>query len=154
METAKQLLYQLNDYNRQVNADMIRHLELANPTNERVNLLMSHIVNAHQIWLERMQGKSMTVKVFDTRPYGDLLEQGEKNHYITQEIIEARGLEETINYVNTKRQRFRNSISEMFLHLFNHSSYHRGQINQLLVQEGKAAMVSDFIVYNRTEVFE
>jgi len=154
MESAKHLLHQLNDYNVQVNLDMIKHLELSASANERIALLMSHIVNAHQIWLERMSGESMSVKVFDVSAYDVLAEQVQKNYMRTKEVIELRNLDETIQYVNTKRQRFSNSISEMFLHLFNHSTYHRGQINQLLVQEGKAAMVSDFIVYKRTEIFE
>ncbi len=144
----------MNDYNRQVNADFIRHLESADPVNERINLLMSHIVNAHQIWLERMRGERMSVKVFELRTYEQLSNQIEKNHKDTAEILESKSLDEAVNYVNTQRQRFRNTIAEMFLHLFNHSSYHRGQINQLLVQEGKPAMVSDFIVYSRTEIFE
>jgi uncharacterized damage-inducible protein DinB len=154
MESAKQVLQLMNGYNRQVNADMIKHLEEASPSNERITLLISHIVNAHQIWLERMQGKSMTVKVFELRSYEQLRKQNEDNYLLTDEIIEQRNLDETISYVNLKRQRFSNHIHEMFLHLFNHSSYHRGQINQLLVQEGKQAMVSDFIVYNRTEIFD
>jgi uncharacterized damage-inducible protein DinB len=154
METAKQVLHQLNDYNLQVNADLLKHLEEIHPENERIMLLMSHIINAHQIWLERIQGDRMTVKVFDVRTIDELRVQGEKNHVSTKDILESRSLDETKRYVNTKRQRFENTISEMFLHLFNHHSYHRGQINQLLVQEVKAAMVSDFIVYNRKEIFE
>jgi uncharacterized damage-inducible protein DinB len=154
MHTAQQLLQQMNNYNRKVNLDMIVHLEQANPLNKRISELMSHIINAHQIWLERIEGKGRSVKVFEVRSYDVLKEQVETNHRLTREIIEQRDLDETTAYVNTKRQRFRNSIVEMFLHIFNHSSYHRGQINQLLVQEGKAAMVSDFIVYNRTEIFE
>jgi uncharacterized damage-inducible protein DinB len=154
MESAKEVLLLMNDYNRQVNADMIKHLEAANPMNERIALLMSHIINAHQIWLERMQGNRMSVKVFELRPYQQLMLQVELNHSVTKDIIDARNLDENITYINTKRQKFKNSMAEMFLHLFNHSSYHRGQINQLLVQEGKEAMVSDFIVYNRTEIFE
>jgi uncharacterized damage-inducible protein DinB len=154
METAKQVLHQLNDYNLQVNADLLKHLEDVHPENERIMLLMSHIVNAHQIWLERMQGDRMSVRVFDIRTIDELKAQGDRNHALTKEILESRDLVETIQYVNTKRQRFENNISEMFLHLFNHHTYHRGQINQLLVQEGKAAMVSDFIVYNRKEIFE
>lgn len=154
METAKELLEEMNDYNARVNADFVRHLMQENPSSERIATLMSHIISAHQIWLERMTGRSMSVKVFEIRPYSELLEQIESNKRITSEILSERSLSDGITYVNTKRQRFSNTIKEMFLHLFNHSSYHRGQINQLLVAEGKQAMVSDYIVYNRTELFD
>lgn len=152
MTTAIRILDEMNTYNARVNLDLIDHLVKEQPSEIRIAELMSHIVNAHQIWLERISGQSMSVKVFAIRPYDDLKTQVLKNKELTSDIIDNRNLEESIHYVNTKRQRFSNTICEMFLHLFNHSSYHRGQINQLLVKEGKDAMVSDFIVYNRTEI--
>ena len=154
MTEALQLLEEMNAYNAKVNADFVRHLIQENPTSERIAELISHIVSAHQIWLERISDQRMSVKVFAIRPYSELLEQIEQNKVLTSKIISERNLTDRISYVNTKRQRFSNTIKEMFLHLFNHSSYHRGQINQLLVAEGKQAMVSDYIVYNRTELFD
>ncbi|MES2618848.1 MAG: DinB family protein [Bacteroidota bacterium] len=149
-----EILVNLNNYNYKVNADFIAFLKEQQPTNERITLLMAHIVNAQQVWLERMSGKSMTVKPFDPRSLEDLIPQNQSNFEVTDEILNNRDLKESIRYVNTKRQKFENTLEQMFLHLFNHSSYHRGQINQLLVHEGKPAMVSDYIVYNRTEIFE
>jgi uncharacterized damage-inducible protein DinB len=154
MSEATQLLEEMNAYNAQVNADFVRHLIKENPSSERIAELMSHIVSAHQIWLERMNDQRMSVKVFAIRPYAELLEQIEQNKVLTSQILNERSLSDSITYINTKRQRFSNTIKEMFLHLFNHSSYHRGQINQLLVAEGKMAMVSDYIVYNRTELLD
>jgi uncharacterized damage-inducible protein DinB len=154
MSEAIQLLEDMNAYNAQVNADFVQHLIKEDPSSERIAELMSHIVSAHQIWLERISDQRMSVKVFAIRPYAELLEQIEQNRVLTSKILSERSLSDSINYVNTKRQRFSNTIKEMFLHLFNHSSYHRGQINQLLVAEGKLAMVSDYIVYNRTELFD
>jgi uncharacterized damage-inducible protein DinB len=154
MSEAIQLLEDMNAYNAQVNADFVQHLIKEDPSSERIAELMSHIVSAHQIWLERISDQRMSVKVFAIRPYAELLEQIEQNRVLTSKILRERSLSDSINYVNTKRQRFSNTIKEMFLHLFNHSSYHRGQINQLLVAEGKLAMVSDYIAYNRTELFD
>jgi uncharacterized damage-inducible protein DinB len=154
MTEALQLLEEMNAYNAKVNADFVQHLIKEDPASERIAELISHIVSAHQIWLERISDQRMSVKVFAIRPYSELLEQIEQNKVLTSKIISERSLSDSISYVNTKRQRFSNTIKEMFLHLFNHSSYHRGQINQLLVAEGKQAMVSDYIVYNRTELFD
>jgi len=154
MTEAILIIEEMNAYNAKVNADFVQHLILENPTSERIAELMSHIVSAHQIWLERISDQRMSVKVFAVRPYAELLEQIELNKVMTSKILSERSLSDSISYVNTKRQRFSNTIKEMFLHLFNHSSYHRGQINQLLVAEGKLAMVSDYIVYNRTELFD
>lgn len=153
MQTDSSTLEKLNAYNLRVNQDMIVHINNAQPANDRIFILLSHIINAHQIWLERISGQSMSVKPFDLRPNDVLSHQNKVNYDITDQFIRERDLQEKIQYVNTKRQRFENTITEMFIHLFNHATYHRGQINQLLVQEGKEAMVSDFIVYNRTEIF-
>jgi len=152
MNTANALLMQLNDYTFQVNRDMISHLQSSGTNNERILQLISHTVSAQQVWLERMAKKSMSVGVFDVRTFDDLLTRNQLNHQTTTDVLNTRDLDEKIRYVNTRRQRFENSIAEMFLHLFNHATYHRGQINQLLVQEGKQPMVSDFIVYKRSEI--
>jgi len=149
-----QLLENLNEYNAKVNIDLINHIQAEQASNEKISTLISHIVNAHQIWLERMKGERMSVKVFEVRPFGDLIAQVQANKENTSQILTTRDLNDSIVYINTQRQKFSNTILEMFLHLFNHSSYHRGQINQLLVQEGKKAMVSDYIVYNRTQLFD
>jgi uncharacterized damage-inducible protein DinB len=153
MEGNKNFLSDFNTYTYTVNSDMIQFLIKSQPESERIRILISHTITAHQIWLERIEGKRSGVKVFEIRPYEALLEQNSINFKQTKTIIEEKNLNEGIQYVNTKRQRFENTISEMFLHLFNHATYHRGQINQLLVQEGKAAMVTDYIAYNRKELF-
>lgn len=152
MQGDSSILGKLNTYNLNVNNDFIGHITEQAPANERILILLSHIINSQQVWLERMSGKSMSVKPFELRSTEELFMQNQHNYDITAQFIAERDLDEKIQYVNTQRKRFENSISEMFIHLFNHASYHRGQINQLLVQEGKAAMVSDFIVYNRTEI--
>lgn len=151
MTTAIHLFEEMNTYNSRVNLDLIEHLITQNPKEERLFTLMSHIVNAHQIWLERILGEEQKVKVFEVRDLETLRERQHKNSELTFEILGSRNLEETVHYTNTKGQRYSNSICQILLHVFNHSSYHRGQINQLLVREGKPAMVSDYIFYNRTE---
>lgn len=147
------LLEQLNAYTYKVNSDMIMHLEDSKTDTERILVLMSHTINAHQIWIERILGLRSGVKVFDIRSFEDLKVQNDINYKNTSEILHSKPLSEKVTYINTKRQRFENTITEIYLHIFNHATYHRGQINQLLVQEGKSPMVSDFIAYNRTEIF-
>lgn len=147
------LLEQLNAYTYKVNSDMIMHLEESKTDTERILVLISHTINAHQIWIERILGLRSGVKVFDIRSFEDLKVQNDINYKNTSEILHSKPLSEKVNYINTKRQRFENTITEIYLHIFNHATYHRGQINQLLVQEGKSPMVTDFIAYNRTEIY-
>lgn len=149
---AKNLFEDSNDYNAKVTLDLIEHIEQQQPKEERIAVLMSHIVNAHQIWNERILGIPNSVKVFEVRNYEDLKSQIQKNQKDTTMILQSRELEETIQYKNTKGQTYINSIFQIFQHVFIHGTYHRGQINQLIAREGKQPMVTDYIFYNRTEV--
>ena len=149
---AKNIFEDSNAYNAKVTLDLMEHIEQQRPKEERIAVLLSHIVNAHQIWNERILGVPNSVQVFEVRNYEDLKSQIQKNQEDTTMILQSRELEETIQYKNTKGQTYINSIFQIFQHVFNHGTYHRGQINQLIAREGKQPMVTDYIFYNRTEV--
>ena len=40
-------------------------------------------------------------------------------------------------YKNTKKDQFKQPVYEMLLHLFNHQTYHRGQLITMLRQSGE-----------------
>ena len=152
MEQINSSLKELNDFNLKVNSDLIRHIKASGTTNERVLLLLSHIISAHQIWNGRINGQIENIAVFGLRDFDDLSQQVVANHVATKAILESKKETDEVIYINTKGTKFSNSISQILLHVYNHHAYHRGQINQLLVQEGNAAMVADYIVYNRNEI--
>jgi uncharacterized damage-inducible protein DinB len=53
-------------------------------------------------------------------------------------------------YQNTKREQFKQPVNEVLMHLFNHGTYHRGQLVTLLRQLGVEKIPqSDYIVYCR-----
>jgi uncharacterized damage-inducible protein DinB len=142
----------LNDYHFQVNTDLLKYLETLEVKNERVWVLMCHMVNAHTIWVNRILKRDNTIGVFQAQTFNDVMSMSELNHQTTNEILENLILEDGIEYTNTQGNRYENSIEQILIHVFNHHTYHRGQINQLLVQEGHKPMVTDFIFYNRTEL--
>jgi uncharacterized damage-inducible protein DinB len=56
-------------------------------------------------------------------------------------------------YYNSKKEFFKQPVYEMLLHLFNHQTYHRGQIVTLLRQNGIDKIPpTDFIVFSRKKV--
>ncbi|MCC6817427.1 MAG: damage-inducible protein DinB [Bacteroidia bacterium] len=150
MHTSQNLFEEMNAYNLRVNLDLVKHLIHQKFEDERAITLMSHIVNAHQIWNDRVLGKVNQILVFGQHTFDEMKQQIIENSNITIDILNSKNLDEVIEYKNTKGQTFTNSICQIFLHIFNHSSYHRGQINQLLSRAGKEAMISDYIFYNRT----
>ena len=53
-------------------------------------------------------------------------------------------------YQNTKKEQFKQPVHEMLLHLFNHGTYHRGQLVTMFRQLGVEKIpVTDFIVFCR-----
>ena len=52
-------------------------------------------------------------------------------------------------YKTTEGKPYSNVLSDMLLHLANHSSYHRGQIATLLRQSRAVPQSTDFILFIR-----
>jgi uncharacterized damage-inducible protein DinB len=53
-------------------------------------------------------------------------------------------------YYNSKKEFFKQPVYEMLLHLFNHQTYHRGQIVTMMRQNGISKIPpTDFIVFSR-----
>ncbi len=53
-------------------------------------------------------------------------------------------------YHNSKKQYFKQPVYEMLLHLFNHQTYHRGQLVTMMRQNGiEKIPATDFIVFSR-----
>jgi len=122
---------------------------------EKINDICSHLLLAHRIWLNRMcsEPPEDTLQPWDKVAVGKYIELNEKLLSDTLDKIQATGYEKDfdkiIYYSNSKGERFRNSIKEIFFHVLTHSAYHRGQINQMLRQNDVEPQVTDYIFYKR-----
>lgn len=59
-------------------------------------------------------------------------------------------LTHVFGYQNTKKEFFKQPVYEMLLHLFNHQTYHRGQIVTMMRQNGIDKIpATDFIAFSR-----
>lgn len=59
-------------------------------------------------------------------------------------------LEHEFSYMTTKKDRFKQPVYEVLLHLFNHQTYHRGQLVTMIRQTGFTKIPgTDFIKYLR-----
>jgi|ERR1017187_1420942 uncharacterized damage-inducible protein DinB len=59
-------------------------------------------------------------------------------------------LTHVFGYQNSKKEFFKQPVYEMLLHLFNHQTFHRGQIITMLRQNGIEKLpATDFIVFSR-----
>ena len=53
-------------------------------------------------------------------------------------------------YLNSRKERFKQPVYQVILHVFNHGTYHRGQLVSILRQLGISDIPqTDFIVWSR-----
>ena len=142
-------LFKYNDWATRHCADSIINLKRRNNKAEE---LLSHIISAQQIWLNRVLGRDVVAD-----PWKKLTEEEwiPKSTPLTAEWINfLEGLheddfEKRIEYTNTKGETFTNTIKDVIVHVINHSTYHRAQIALLVRQAGGEPAKTDYIVYQR-----
>lgn len=110
---------------------------------------MSHIINAHEIWNERILPSGIRTKVWEEHDPNLLLEKDKFNFQQSIKIVENRDLQELLTYTNTQGETHTNSIQDILFHIINHSTYHRGQIAIKCREHDLDPLVTDYIFYKR-----
>ena|SRR5579872_6436770 len=113
---------------------------------ERTLQLMSHILAAGRVWIERLMRVPQSVTVWPkpdlawceaeaaalAKLWGDYLEKTED-------------FERSISYKNTKGEAWTSRIDDVLIHVLMHSAYHRGQIASHMRETGQNPAYTDFI---------
>ncbi|WP_223607707.1 DinB family protein [Chryseobacterium sp. OSA05B] len=145
----KEKLIDLFEYTYHFNKEMIKIIyENITKVDEKTISLINHTINAQQIWNSRILGET-SFEVWQINPFESLEEINHQNFGKSIDIIQKSDLDKRIEYQNSKGTKFENSIFEMLFHAINHSTYHRGQINSLLKQNGIDPLLTDYIFYKR-----
>lgn len=160
----KELLLQLAAYNVWANhriTDLINGLDIqlqnTNIESSFGNLrgTIQHMANAESIWWQRMKLVELPY-AFDDQDMSLELMNKKLLEFSNQwkEWIEksaSNALEHEFLYHNTKKEQFKQPVYQMLLHLFNHQTYHRGQLVIMLKQLGVEKIPpTDFIVWSRS----
>lgn len=117
-----------------------------------------HLWDAESIWWQRMEGHQQMVipsKQFNPtmkEAVNGLLQQaGEWERFVTGTTEE--NLQREFYYKNLKGDSFRSAVWQVTHHLFNHGTYHRGQLVTMMRELGVTEIpVTDFIHWYRTRV--
>lgn len=145
----KDKLIDLFEYTYHFNKEMITIIsENLEKTDEKTISLINHTLNAQQVWNSRVLGEE-SFEVWQINPFENLNEINHQNFQKSLHIIENSDLNQRIEYQNSRGATFENSIFEMLFQAINHSTYHRGQINSLLKQNGINPVLTDYIFYKR-----
>lgn len=142
----------LLDYNYEMNRRLIQlFIENKTTTDAKTTSLLSHILNAQQVWNSRILGET-PFGVWQLNPSDQLEKINQSVYEKSLNIIEKLPLDKLILYQNTQGKRFSNSVCDILLHIVNHATYHRGQIASAFRAQGIEPLVSDYIFYRREEL--
>ena len=114
-----------------------------------------HMLDAESIWWQRMKLQEKITRPSDefTGSFTELsrlLQQQNKQWVDWLQSTNEHGLQHEFIYFNTKKERFKQPVFQMLLHLFNHGTYHRGQLVTILRNVGiEKIPATDFIIWSR-----
>jgi len=118
-------------------------------TPEKSIQLYNHMLNAHQIWNNRIDPREPLLGVWESRNMQGEREIEQGNHAHSLAILDTYPLDAIIQYSNSKGQAFTNKVRDILFHIVNHSTYHRGQIASDFRKNGLEPLVSDYILFKR-----
>ncbi|HLV62152.1 DinB family protein [Galbibacter sp.] len=146
----KRFFKELFEYNHHFN-QMLSDIFIENPdkTSQKAVNLFNHILNAHQIWNNRIHHEQASFGVWELHDNQDIKNIDRINYEQSLRILEKFVLDDSIGYSNTKGHTFNNRIQDIYFHIINHSTYHRGQITTEFRLKGLDPLNTDYIFYKR-----
>lgn len=118
--------------------------------------LMAHLVLAKRVWLLRLENQPWQVDDwFAPWSVEDSRAQGRVEDERWRTFLERLGpgdLDRTLGYTASDGVRYESRVLDILTHVFNHSTYHRGQVARIVHQcEGRRAG-TDFVALTRRKV--
>ncbi len=118
----------------------------AQGADERSVQLMSHVLAAGRLWIERLRQVPQSVAVW---PKPDLAwcetEAERLAHAWAEYLNKTQDFERSISYKNSKGEAWTSRIDDVLTHVLMHSAYHRGQIASHMREKGQNPAYTDFI---------
>ncbi|MEJ7673116.1 MAG: DinB family protein [Chitinophagaceae bacterium] len=161
----KQLLQQYAAYNVWANKKIIETANLLSEDQINKEIVSSfpsvyktilHLMEVENVWWERLKlAEHTTLSGWFTGNFDELskklLELSQQWHNWIQQTNEV-NISHVFAYQNSKKEHFKQPVYEMLLHLFNHQTFHRGQIITMFRQlELDKIPPTDFIVFTRSK---
>ncbi|MBA2250918.1 MAG: DinB family protein [Chitinophagaceae bacterium] len=160
----KQLLQQYAAYNIWANkkiSDVVSQLSEEQIHQEIVSSFpsvyktMLHLMEVENAWWERLKlVEHPAMSGWFTGNFADLIKKWMELSLQWEAWIRQTNdvnIMHVFAYQNSKKEHFKQPVYEMLLHLFNHQTFHRGQLITMLRQLGiEKIPPTDFIVFSRS----
>ena len=138
-------------YNEQIIGHFIDCLKQNENASDKSSLWLSHVINALDIWVRRIQETESSVKVWDVHTIQELHQMNRECHREIFKLLDIGNLHGIHSYTNSKGDAFQNTLDEILTHLIIHSGHHRAQIAADWSASGIRPPVSDFIYWARKQ---
>jgi uncharacterized damage-inducible protein DinB len=147
----KEYFLKLYQYNAWANRKVIDCMKRQQVDHDRSLLLMSHLLSALFIWLNRIKGlPTSPFPLWEQYKLSELETMVEDSSRNWLEFIESTdNFNRQLSYNNYVGDPYINNVEQIMIHLVNHSTYHRGQIAVHLRENGYEPVNTDFITYDR-----
>ncbi|HEV7347046.1 DinB family protein [Telluribacter sp.] len=146
----KEFFENLFQYTNHYNTQLVQKLNVTTEADlGKSQQLLSHLLDAHHIWNQRILGLPPAVGVWQELPLSEMLALNEDNYQQTTEILNERALDTLVSYTNSKGEAFQNTIQDILFHVVNHTTYHRSQIATDFRAHGLEPLPTDYIFYKR-----
>ncbi len=123
------------------------------PAFTRALQISAHIQLARRVWLARLEGRSeLPAEWFPAWKQPELrqanAEMDRAWHAYLLKLTSAE-LDRDAIYTSSEGIKYASSVQEILAHIFNHSTYHRGQIARLVTEAGGRRATTDLIARTR-----
>jgi uncharacterized damage-inducible protein DinB len=149
-ENMKAFFMKLFEYNHHCNQTITTaFVNESDRISQKAHNLYCHLLNAHQIWNNRMMPLQPLFGVWDVHSIETRADIDAENYRHTLKILTELDLVNRVSYATFKGQKFDNSVQDILFHIINHSTYHRGQIAVEFRNSGIEPINTDYIFYKR-----
>lgn len=134
------------------NERAIRAAEPIYESDERTRVLLSHILNAHAVWLSRVLKRESRHGIWQTHAHADLPAIDRRNVEEWRQLLATTSeaqLLRVVDYKDSSGNAWQTALGDIMQHVLNHSTYHRGQIAARLASQGHPVLPTDYIAFTR-----
>jgi uncharacterized damage-inducible protein DinB len=135
------------------NRRILKSLASKPAANERILRLLNHILATEEVWMVRLRGQdSSALPFWPNRSLDECAAVIDQNHFRYREFLDGLtedGLNQEVEYRNSKGVEFRTSIRDVLSHVALHGASHRGQIATITRDGGDEPVNTDFITFTR-----
>ena len=115
-----------------------------------LHLTLTHMLWSEWVWLERWRGHSPKelFVVEDFPAFADVVSRWREIQAGQRAVVQsltAADLQRVIRYTNRAGEEWEYTLANMIYHLINHSTYHRGQVTNMLRMLNVTPVTTDFL---------